>query len=97
MAAAVAELAARCDLLYLHVDSDILDERFVPNHGTREPGGPDMGQVLAACDLVVGKAGWLTVAEATALPIRLSSSSAMPRRQRDGAGRRSMSMASAIA
>lgn len=52
LAAAVADLAARCDLLYLHVDSDILDERFVPNHGTREPGGPDMEQVLAACDTV---------------------------------------------
>ena len=49
----------RCDLLYLHVDSDILDERYVPNHGTREPNGPDMAQVQAALDTVfaTGKVG----------------------------------------
>src|SRR5262245_45253710 len=50
---AVAALAERCDLLYLHIDSDILDARFVPNHGTREPGGPDIGQVQAAIDTVM--------------------------------------------
>lgn len=50
---AVAALAERCDLIYLHVDSDILDQRFVPNHGTREPDGPDMAQVLAAIDAVM--------------------------------------------
>jgi arginase len=56
---AVAELAARCDLIYLHVDSDILDERFVPNHGTREPNGPDIAQVTAALETVMatGKVG----------------------------------------
>ncbi len=53
LAPAVAELAARCDLIYLHVDSDILDERFVPNHHTREPNGPDMAQVLAVIDTVM--------------------------------------------
>jgi arginase len=53
LAGAVAELAERCDLLYLHVDSDILDERLVPNHGTREPNGPDMAQVQAALDTVL--------------------------------------------
>ncbi|MEX2315079.1 MAG: arginase family protein [Thermomicrobiales bacterium] len=51
--AAVDDLAARCDMLYLHIDSDILDERFVPNHGTKEPNGPDMRQVLAAIDTVM--------------------------------------------
>src|SRR5215204_4223548 len=50
---AVRDLAARCDLLYLHVDSDILDERYVPNHRTREPNGPTMEQVLAAIDTVM--------------------------------------------
>jgi arginase len=50
---AVADLAARCDLLYLHVDADILDERYVPNHPTREPDGPSMEQVLAAIDTVM--------------------------------------------
>jgi arginase len=50
---AVNDLAGRCDLIYLHVDSDILDERFVPNHHTKEPDGPDMEQVLAVIDAVM--------------------------------------------
>ncbi|MCA9994263.1 MAG: arginase family protein [Anaerolineales bacterium] len=51
---AVSALADRCDMLYLHIDSDILDERYVPNHGTKEPNGPDMAQVLAAIETVMG-------------------------------------------
>ncbi|MGH2618425.1 MAG: arginase family protein, partial [Thermomicrobiales bacterium] len=50
---AVDDLADRCDLLYLHVDADILDERYVPNHRTKEPNGPSMEQVLAAIDTVM--------------------------------------------
>ncbi len=50
---AVQELAERCDLLYLHVDADILDERYVPNHPTKEPDGPSMEQTLAAIDTVM--------------------------------------------
>ncbi|RMF90379.1 MAG: arginase [Nitrospinota bacterium] len=50
---AVTDLASRCDLLYLHVDADILDERFVPNHMTKEPHGPDLQQVLAAITTVM--------------------------------------------
>ena len=50
---AVTNLAERCDLLYLHIDADILDESYVPDHATREPDGPDMAQVLAAVDLVM--------------------------------------------
>jgi arginase len=46
-------LAARCDLIYLHIDSDILDQAYVPNHGTREPNGPDMEQVQAAIETVM--------------------------------------------
>ncbi|MCE7987377.1 MAG: arginase [Caldilinea sp. CFX5] len=53
LAPAIEQLAARCDLIYLHIDSDILDERYVPNHGTREPNGPDMAQVLDAIDTVM--------------------------------------------
>ena len=53
LARAIADLAERCDLLYLHVDSDILDERYVPNHHTREPRGPSMEQVLAAIETVM--------------------------------------------
>jgi arginase len=49
----VADLTGRCDVLYLHIDSDILDEAYTPNHGTKEPNGPDMEQVLAAIDTVM--------------------------------------------
>jgi len=63
LAAAVNDLADRCDLLYLHIDSDILDETFVPNHGTKEPDGPNLEQVLAAVDTVMatGKVAALAV------------------------------------
>jgi arginase len=53
LAACVAELAGRCDYLYLHIDSDILDARFVPNHRTQEGNGPDIAQVKAAIDTVM--------------------------------------------
>jgi arginase len=61
--AAVTNLAERCDLLYLHIDSDILDAAYVPNHGTREPNGPDMAQVQAAIETVMatGKVAALAV------------------------------------
>jgi arginase len=50
---AVNELARRCDFIYLHIDADILDEAFVPDHGTKEPNGPDMEQVLEAINIVM--------------------------------------------
>lgn len=50
---AVADLAARCDLIYFHIDSDILDAAYVPNHGTREPNGPGLDQVKAAIETVM--------------------------------------------
>ena len=53
LAAAVADLSARCDLIYLHVDSDILDASLVPNHGTREPDGPALPAVAQAIQLVM--------------------------------------------
>ena len=53
LTAVITDLASRCDLLYLHIDSDILDESYVPNHSTVEPDGPDMAQVLAAVDVVM--------------------------------------------
>jgi arginase len=53
LARLVADLAARCDLLYLHIDSDILDASLVPNHGTREPNGPLMAQVRTAIETVM--------------------------------------------
>ena len=39
--AAVDALADKTDVICLHIDLDILDERFVPNHNTPEPNGPD--------------------------------------------------------
>ena len=39
--AAIDTLAAKVDYLYLHIDSDILDIAFQPNHPTAEPNGPD--------------------------------------------------------
>ncbi len=50
---AVGRLAARCDLLYLHIDSDVLDASLTPNHGTKEPGGPDVARTLDAVDAVL--------------------------------------------
>jgi arginase len=50
---AVTDVARRCDMLYLHVDSDILDASFVPNHATREPNGPGLAQVVAAMETVM--------------------------------------------
>ncbi|CAN5777941.1 arginase [soil metagenome] len=49
----IDDLANRCDYLYLHIDSDILDESLVPNHGTKEPNGPDIAQVVEAIDTVM--------------------------------------------
>ena len=50
---AVTDLAERVDLIYLHIDSDILDEAYTPNHGTKEPNGPNMNQVKKAIDVVM--------------------------------------------
>jgi arginase len=60
---AIVDLAARCDLLYLHVDADILDITLVPNNGTGEPDGPGMAAVTAAMDaaLATGKVAALAV------------------------------------
>ena len=50
---AVSTLADRCDMIYLHIDLDILDEAFVPDHMTAEPHGPSLDQVEAAIDVVM--------------------------------------------
>lgn len=50
---AVDRLAAACDVIYLHIDEDVLDARYVPNHGTAEPDGPDMEATLAAIRTVL--------------------------------------------
>lgn len=53
LAHAVRDLAHHLDLLYLHVDADILDARYVPNHRTIEPNGPSMEQTLTAIEIVM--------------------------------------------
>lgn len=53
LARALAELADRADHLYFHVDADILDRRFQPNHPTAEPNGPDIETTQDAIDQVM--------------------------------------------
>jgi len=65
---AIDDLASRCDMIYFHIDSDILDERFVPNHGTKEPNGPDMDQVLAAIETVMATGKVVTFALVSVWP-----------------------------
>ena len=50
---AVIALSEKVDLIYFHIDADILDESYTPNHKTKEPGGPDLEQVKAAIDTVM--------------------------------------------
>ena len=50
---AVSNLAESCDIIYFHIDADILDERYVPNHGTKEPNGPSMSEVKRAIEQVM--------------------------------------------
>lgn len=47
------KLVNQVDMIYLHIDSDILDETYTPNHKTKEPDGPNMDQVTEAIDLVM--------------------------------------------
>jgi arginase len=51
---AVSNLSRKCDLIYLHIDSDILDEVYTPNHKTKEPNGPNIKEVQGAIDIVMG-------------------------------------------
>ena len=44
--AAIDRLAVDCDLIYVHVDADILDASLQPNHPTAEPNGPDLATVI---------------------------------------------------
>jgi arginase family enzyme len=57
-------LVATCDFIYLHIDEDVLDGRYVPNHGTVEPNGPDMATVQAAIRCVHQESGDKLVAQA---------------------------------
>ena len=45
--AAIDRLAATVDVIYVHIDADILDATLQPNHPTVEPNGPGVEPVLA--------------------------------------------------
>ncbi len=49
---AVDRLAAETDLLYVHIDLDILDRELIPAHMAQEPGGPNVEQTVAALDRI---------------------------------------------
>ena len=50
---AIEDLSEKVDLIYFHIDSDILDEAYTPNHATKEPNGPNMVQVKTAIHTVM--------------------------------------------
>ncbi|HWE83043.1 MAG TPA: arginase family protein [Gaiellaceae bacterium] len=49
---AVDRLAAETDLLYVHIDLDILDRELIPAHMAQEPGGPTVEDTVAALDRI---------------------------------------------
>jgi arginase len=50
---AVRNLAEKVDVIYLHIDLDILDAEFVPTHRTKEPDGPDVVATMKAMKTVI--------------------------------------------
>ena len=50
IAAAIQRLSDQVDYIDLHIDSDILDVRFQPNHSTGEPDGPGIEAVIEVID-----------------------------------------------
>ncbi len=50
---AVSKLAREVDLIYLHVDLDVLDASLAPSHDTKEPNGPDIAETLSAIQTVI--------------------------------------------
>ena len=62
-AQAVDRLARRCALLYLHVDLDVLDPRFVPSASTPSANGLSIEELVAAMATVLqsGKVAAVTI------------------------------------
>jgi len=44
--AKLKEFADKVDVIYLHIDADVVDNAFIPNVNTPEPGGPDIWTVM---------------------------------------------------
>lgn len=51
--AQVKAIADKVDVLYLHVDADVLDNAFLPNVNTPEPNGPDIWTVMRNLKIVM--------------------------------------------
>lgn len=66
LGAAVGRLAGETDVIYLHIDLDVLDQTLVPSHRTPAPGGPDVAQTVAAIESVLdtGRVGALALVSA---------------------------------
>jgi arginase len=62
-ARAIDRLAQRCTLLYLHVDLDVLDPRFVPSASTPSANGLSIEELVAAMATVLqsGKVAAVTI------------------------------------
>jgi arginase len=62
-AGVIAWLARRCSLLYLHVDLDVLDPRFVPSASTPSANGLTIDELVTAMKTVLasGKVATLAV------------------------------------
>src|SRR5829696_5837710 len=62
-AQAIDRLARRCPLLYLHVDLDVLDPRFVPSASTPSANGLSIEELVAAMATVLqsGKVAAVTI------------------------------------
>lgn len=52
-AEAVRSIADNVDIIYLHIDADILDGKYVPDHKTIEDNGPEMDDVKRAIQVVM--------------------------------------------
>ena len=51
--AQVKDIADKVDVLYLHIDADVLDNAFLPNVNTPEPNGPDIWTVMRNVKIVM--------------------------------------------
>ena len=51
--AQVKDIADKVDVLYLHIDADVLDNGFIPNVNTPEPNGPDIWTVMRNLKIVM--------------------------------------------
>ncbi len=67
---AVRKLAAKTDIIYLHIDLDILDESLAPSHDTKEPNGPDIATTLSAAQTVIDTGKVEAVGLVAVYPIR---------------------------